>query len=138
VGGFNAFSRHAPASTGQAGPPTSVFCLRRIFSAWPSGLLSSSIFMAEDPLATPLRRITRSRSERTRRAPIWPGLDRSGGYKLAIFMIGGAIAGAFSGLLFANSCSSARRFSLPVSGQNHHLDHHRRPGPLIVPVTAAA
>ena len=112
LGGFNGIPAtpilNWPGRPGDQLAPENIFSLA-------VGLLIIVYFCLQDPAGHPLRPHHRG-DPRERDARRAAGLRRRL-YKLAIFMIGGAMAG-LSGLLFANSVFvSPTMFSLPVSGQ---------------------
>ena len=112
LGGFNGIPGtpilNWPGRPGDQLAPENIFSLA-------VGLLIIVYFAAKILLATRFGRIIVAIRENETRAELL-GYDVRV-YKLAIFMIGGALAG-LSGLLFANSVFvSPTMFSLPVSGQ---------------------
>ena len=112
LGGFNGIPAtpilNWPGRPGEQLAPENIFSLA-------VGLLIIVYFSCKILLATRFGRIIVAIRENETRAELL-GYDVRL-YKLAIFMIGGAMAG-LSGLLFANSVFvSPTMFSLPVSGQ---------------------
>jgi branched-chain amino acid transport system permease protein len=112
LGGFNGIPAtpilNWPARPGEQLAPEEVFSLS-------VGLLLIVYFACKALLATSFGRVIVAIRENETRAELL-GYDVRV-YKLAIFVIGGALAG-LSGLLFANSVFvSPTMFSLPVSGQ---------------------
>ena len=121
LGGFNGIPAtpilNWPARPGDQLAPEDIFSLS-------VGLLLIVYFSCKALLATSFGRVIVAIRENETRAELL-GYDARV-YKLAIFVIGGALAG-LAGLLFANSVFvSPTMFSLPVSGADHHLGDHRR------------
>ena len=113
LGGFNGIPAtpilNWPARPGDQLAPEDIFSLS-------VGLLLIVYFCCKALLATSFGRVDRG-DPRERDAGRAAGLRHPRVYKLAIFVIGGALAG-LAGLLFANSVFvSPTMFSLPVSGQ---------------------